>query len=1070
MLTIEALTVDYVQNPIGIDTREPGLGWMLHAEGGARGCHQTAYRIIVASRLELIDQQTGVVWDTGRVESAQSQHIIYAGHELDSCTRYYWKVKIWDQSGEESGWSDPAYWETGFMEDSEWQGSWITASFLKDPFPEPDLLSGIPVIWDADDEASNAESSVSQGGASGRGAAKRYFRLAFPLAEEWTEAKLHIYAADSNYIYVNGQSEGLYFPYEQTVTLDIAELLQLGDNVVACSSDGEKKGFIAVLHLTQSDGRTLQYSTEAPEWKVLDRYEDGWNQAGYRDDHWHAPVQIGRFGHEEWARYKRIVYPVNKGYGPNPRFGKSFKVRSGVSQARLYISSLGIYQCQLNDEPVSRDAFAPGWTDYRNRIPYQTYDVTGSLQEGNNRLEATVGSGWYAGLLGIFGPYHYGAKVACRAELHIAYLDGSTEIHYTDEDWQTAESPVVSADFFMGETYDARLELAPPAWRNAVLLDTVPGGRMTAAVGPAIRPTRKLIPVSIKRIGASIYQLDMGQNMVGRIRLGVSGRQGSQVRIRYAERLTPEGRLYTANLRSAKQADTYILNGTADEAYEPAFTYHGFQYIEIEGYHGELTIDKVTGIVIHSDLEEVGEMKTSHPLVNRLLDNIRWSQRGNFIGLPLDCPQRDERLGWTGDAHAFARTATYNMNSAGFYTKWLTDIRDAQRGDGAYPNVAPDVRDLGAGFVFFGDGGVIIPWTMYQVYGDKRFIEANYASMKKWIEYLLSDCDEQLVRRTETFGDHLAYGAETPKGLINAAFFAYSVKLMAAMAGAIGAERDAEEYSDLFIRLKDSFQKRHVLEDGSVVSGTQTAYVLALMIGLLPEATIPAAVSRLKDEIERNDWHLTTGFMGVSYILAALSEHGEQETALRLLLQESFPSWLYPVRNGATTMWERWDGWNEERGFQDPEMNSFNHYALGSVGEWLYRYLAGIDLAEGASGFQRFLIRPIMGGGFTHVACRFKSLYGFIGSEWRQDVNVGTMNVGIPVNTTAEIVVPAKPGDTVMIDGRSIGASQEQTEFETEALKEAGSGWTVLKRSSDALHIHAGSGQYQIKVYKGDNS
>ncbi|WP_229750438.1 alpha-L-rhamnosidase [Paenibacillus nasutitermitis] len=1034
--------MDYGRNPIGTDHPQPAFSWMLQAGQDTRGCKQSAYRIIVSNEEDHIVHNRGDVWDTGKVLSSQSQHLIYNGSPLASCTRYYWKVKVWDQHGAESEWSKPSHWETAFLSASDWQADWITAPFLQDPVPEPDLLKGVPVIWDIQEPEIPITDPI------------RYFRLRFSVQEQRPRAaKLQIYAVDSVYIYVNGQDQGLFFPYAQTVTLDILEWTRQGDNVIAVRSDGGDKGFIAVLSITSHQGIEQLYTT-ADEWKVSHTPAEGWLDPAYDSGHWRSPVAIGQFGEGEWSSYKRILYPVNRGYGPNPVFGTTFHVKASLAQARLYISALGIYSCRLNGEPVSGDKFAPGWTDYHTRIPYQTYDITPQLSAGDNRLEAIVASGWYAGLIGICGPYQYGGRTALRAQLQLHYTDGSMEVISTDEQWQVSESAVRTSDMLMGECYDARMEEASPPWQAAILLDNPAAGEMKAAEGPPIRHMRSLPVKSIAHIDGSKYLVDMGQNMVGWVRLRMTGTRGEHIRLRYAERLDAGGKLYTLNLRSARQTDHYTLKGGGEEVFEPMFTYHGFQYVEIEGYPGTLTADMIEGIVIHSALEEVGQMSTSNPMVNRLLENIRWSQRGNFIGVPLDCPQRDERLGWTGDAHAFARTATYNMNSAAFYRKWLTDIRDAQREDGAYPNVAPDVVSLGAGFVFFGDGGVITPWTLYKAYGDKRYILDNYDAMKSWIAFLRRDCDERLLRRTETFGDHLSYGSETPKAVINAAFFAYSVKLMREMSEEIGETADAAEYGRLFEQLKRTFQEHFVADDGRIAGHTQTAYVLGLKVGLLSEENIPRVVQYLVEDIRRHDWHITTGFMGVSYILAVLTDYGQADTAFRLLLQDTFPSWLYPVKNGATTMWERWDGWNEEKGFQDPEMNSFNHYALGSVGEWLYRYLAGIDVAEGLYGFQKFIIRPIIGGGFTNINCRYKSLYGWIESSWEHADGVLNMLVEVPANTTAEIAVPARDSASVTIDGESATTADWSA---------ADGSWTLLRQEEGIVWLRAGSGRYRLK-------
>ncbi|BBH23633.1 rhamnosidase [Paenibacillus baekrokdamisoli] len=995
MLTISKMMVDYEVNPLGIDAANPALSWQLRSDRSTQ--YQSAYRILVSLSSEALDRDIGDCWDSGQVVSGESQHRIYEGNPFQSGTRYYWKVKVWDEESNESEWSDSGWWETGLLSPSDWQAKWITAPFLPDPQPEPDLLRDIPVVWDPQARPNEDKEN-----------SRRYFRLSFAIDGELPEeAKLHVYATDSLYIHVNGEDEGLYYPYMQAVTLDIADLLREGSNLIACAADGEHPGFIAALSLRYSDGRAMLQTTES-NWKTFDIPEEGWISHDMDDSHWRSPVSIGRFGHDSWEVYKRILYPVNKAYGPCPRFRAQFRVDKPVLKARLYISALGIYQGYLNGRQIGNDVFAPGWTDYRTRIPYQTYDLTSLIQDGDNSLEAIVGSGWYAGNLGICGPYHYGKKVGLRAQLLLEFSDHTQEVIFSDTDWQSAESPVVAADMYMGETFDARKLMAQPEWQASLLHEELPGGLMSAQQGPPIQRIEEIVPKSIVRHDERTFIVDLGQNMVGWVRLKMQGAEsGKKIRIRYAERLEMDGSLYRANLRTAKQTDVYIAGGgNGEESYEPKFTYHGFQYVEIQDYPGELTADQITGIVVHSAADPVIDMETSNPSINKLLDNIRWSQKGNFFGIPLDCPQRDERLGWLGDAHAFARTATYNMNAAGFYTKWLTDIRDAQAEDGAIPDIAPFVEHFGYGHVFFADGGVIIPWIMYQVYGDTRFIETNYDAMARWIDWMIKDSDEQLIRKSESFGDHLSHGADTPPTLINAAFFAYSVQLMEKMALIVGKRSDSESYGELFERLKLSFQKRFVRDDGMIESETQTAYVLALKIGLLPEELIPLAFRNLLDDIRERDWHLTTGFMGVSYVLSELAERGETDVAYRLLLQDTFPSWLYSVRNGATTIWERWDGWTNEKGFQDPEMNSFNHYALGSVGEWIYRFVAGIDLQDGIAGYRTFKIQPRPGGGFTHASCRYETLYGTIVSSWRIENGIFTLHAEVPVNTEALIMLP----------------------------------------------------------------
>ncbi|MFD0673525.1 family 78 glycoside hydrolase catalytic domain [Cohnella sp. GCM10027633] len=1049
MLAIDRLTVDGAERPLGIDQASPAFGWRLTDGGsGKRGLAQSAYRILVASGLEALNADNGDCWDSGIVRSGESQHAAYGGVPFRSGVRYVWKAKIWDQDGNDCGWSEASAFETGLMEESDWRAGWISDPARPVPEPEPDRLAGVAVVWDG-------ETASAGDGAS---SAKRWFRLTLRLPEGTpSSAKLETYAADALHLYVNGQDEGLYYPYMQAVTLDIADLIVSGGTLtIAGCSDGERQGFVAALAIDYPDGASYRATTDDPAWKTTDREAPGWTSPGFDDGAWRPASRIGVFGEGDWTGYKRILYPVNRGYGPCPRFATTVHVAAPVARARLYASALGVYRACVNGEPVGSDALAPGWTDYRIRIPYQTYDVTALLREGDNDLAGTVGPGWYAGHLGICGPYHYGSSVAFKAQLHIEYADGRTETIATNADWRASDSSVLSSDIYMGETVDARIKPSEAAWRRAQAHEAAPGGRMVAQLGPPIKPMLELEPKEIRRIDDDTQLIDMGQNMTGWIRLGVRAEAGTRIVVRHAERLTPEGRLYRDNLRTAKQIDVYVAGGGQAETFEPSFTYHGFQYVEIEGYPGDLTAADVRGIVIHTALEDAGRLATSDPLVNRLVDNIRWSQRGNFMGIALDCPQRDERLGWTGDAHMFSRTATYNMASAPFYRKWLVDIRDAQGEDGAFPDVAPFVEHFGRGHVFFADGGVIMPWTMYKVYGDRRFVEDNYDAMRRYVDYLVGDSDERLVRRTESFGDHLSNGADTSRPIMNLFLFAYSVSLMTEMAGVMNDEAGAARYRTLFETLRRTFAERHLDAEGKIADGSQTAYVLALKIGLLSEEGRAIAKRELVNDIAARGERLTTGFMGAAYVLPMLSELGEHELAARLLLRREYPSWLYPVTQGATTIWERWDGWTEEKGFQDPEMNSFNHFALGAVGEWMYRYLAGIDIPEGEYGFRRVKLKPLPAEGLTSVSAAYDSEYGTIASEWTTVDGGLTLTVEVPPNVVADIEVPAGAGDTVEIDGSTI-------DVDTDAGA-AGDGWLFVGRSERAASFAAGSGRYTFRV------
>ena len=529
--------------------------------------------------------------------------------------------------------------------------------------------------------------------------------------------------------------------------------------------------------------------------------------------------------------------------------------------------------------------------------------------------------------------------------------------------------------------------------------------------GPPVRVTEGMPARRITQPAPGTYIVDIGQNMVGWARLKVRGVAGTRVRLRFGEVLNPNGTLYTANLRSAHATDTYICRGGGQtETWEPRFTFHGFRYVEVTGYPGKPGLDAVTGCVVGSDTPRTGLFTCSSPLVNQLVQNIDWGQRGNFLSIPTDCPQRDERLGWMGDAQIFARTATYNRDVAAFYENWLVSVRDGQSPEGGFSDVSPRMVDLANGAPAWGDAGVIVPWTVYEAYGDKRVLADNWPSMTRWLDYLTSANPNGLWlnRRGNDFGDWLSIDADTPKDVLATAYYAYDAQLMAQMARALGRAPEAAHYDMLFGRIKAAFNAAYVSPDGQVKGDTQTCYVLALRFGLLPASLRPLAAQHLADNIAARHNHLSTGFVGVGYLCPVLTDFGHNNTAYALLLNTTYPSWGYSIKQGATTVWERWDGYTAQKGFQDPGMNSFNHYSLGSVGQWLYEYVAGIDADPAAPGFQRLRLHPHPGPGLSFVQARYNSVRGPISSRWQTKNSRFTWDVTVPANTTADCLGPGQ--------------------------------------------------------------
>lgn len=728
---------------------------------------------------------------------------------------------------------------------------------------------------------------------------------------------------------------------------------------------------------------------------------------------------------------------------------KEFILRDRPVRARLYATARGVYQAQINGARVGDTRLAPGWTDYDKRIQYQTYDVTSLLSEGCNALGFYLGEGWYSGSIGFERPplgeqnRHYGAVPQLLAQLRVEYAGGARETIVTDLGWCGGTGAIRSSDLLMGEEYDARLE--QPGWDHAGF-DAA--GRQPVAAGvfddallvcdraQPVRILHERRPVAITQPAPGSFVFDMGQNMVGVARLRVRAAAGTTVRLRFGEALSPDGTLYTANLRAAQQTDLYTCSGREEEeCFEPLFTFHGFRYVEVSGYPGTPDLETITGCVMHSDTPPVGAFTSSSALMNRLHENILWSQRGNFLSIPTDCPQRDERLGWTADAQIFVRTASYNMDVAAFMTKYMADMVDAQLSSGAFTDVAPRLIVQNEGAPAWGDAGVIIPWTLWRVYGDTRIIERNWEAMRRWMTYLerTSFGHKRTGRLGSNYSDWLSIHARTPGEIVGTAYYAWDAHLMAQMARAIGRESEAAAFEELFAGIKRAFNAAWVQADGSIHGGTQTCYVLALQMNLLDEALRPKALAHLVADIEAHGGHLTTGFVGVGYLLPVLTRFGRLDVAYSLLNKESFPSWGYSIRHGATTIWERWDGWTEEKGFQNPRTNSFNHYSLGSVGEWLYRFVAGIELDDAEPGFARVRFQPHPGGGLTHAGARLETMHGAVSTAWRVAGACFEAEIAIPANTTAVVRLPTADWDSVLLDSAPIDQTcGEPTEMSIE--------------------------------------
>lgn len=932
------LRCEYLSNPLSIDAATPRLSWV--PQSSERGWRQSAYRVQVASSAQRL-QNGADLWDSGKVKSAQTLGVRYAGKPLQSGARCFWRVQVWDVKDQPLPTSAPSFWQMGLLRASDWKAQWISAQTPRDTKVGELNLPPVPML-----------------------------RKTFALAKPVERATMWVTARGLYEMRLNGAKVGDammapgwtdYNTHIQYQAYDVTAQLKPGANAVgALLGDGWFSGYVGFGRQRDHYGRDV-----ALKMQMQVRYTDGTTQTIGSDTSW-----------------------------------------QGASGPLVYSDMLQgeFYDARLEQNGWDTAQFKSNWksAEIASESGGQNVDVTDKLRAlmANGALSVKSGND-------IAGDPAYNTVKTLRVQYT---LDGVAKTQTVAED-QTLNLP--------GDGQTGKLVLVKATY--GVNRDSGAAAFLVGSSAPAVRVTQQLKPVKITQPKPGNFIFDMGQNMVGVARLRVQGAAGTKIQLRFAEMLNPDGTAYTANLRSARATDTYVCKGGGLETFEPRFTFHGFRYVEMTGFPGTPALSALAGLVIGSDIPKTGSFETSSQLVNQLQSNIDWGQRGNFLSVPTDCPQRDERLGWMGDAQVFARTATYNRDVAAFFDKWLQDVKDAQNPDGGYPDVAPRKVDNGNGAPAWGDAGVIVPWTMYQAYGDRQFIDKQWVSMGQWMDYITSVNPDGLWknRRANDFGDWLSIGANTDKELLATAYYAHDADLMARMARVTHRDAEAKAYDALFDKIKVAFNAAYVGADGKLKGDTQTAYLLALHFDLLPENLHAPATQRLAADIAAKNDHLSTGFIGVGYLCPTLSDNGRNDVAYKLLLQKTFPSWGYSIERGATTIWERWDGYTEEKGFQDVGMNSFNHYSLGSVGEWMFGTVGGIQTDPNYPGFERILVHPQPGPGLTFVNATYDSVRGRIVSNWKTEANGATYDVTIPANTTATITLAANDAKSVSEGGRA---------------------------------------------------
>jgi alpha-L-rhamnosidase len=836
---------------------------------------------------------------------------------------------------------------------------------------------------------------------------------------------------------------------------DSKESLSKGKNLVWNSGKINSNQSVYVLY----EGSPLQ-SGKKYYWQV--RVWDNDN----RVFSWSLPAfwQMGLLKTSGWkAKWIGPGYKEDTIMRPSPMFRKSFGLNKKIVAATAYITAHGLYEAQINGKRVGDSYLTPGWTSYKKRLQYQAYDVTNLLNTGKNAVGITLGNGWYRGTIGFSYSHNvYGKDIALLFQLDVDFSDGSTETIVSDSTWKSSTGPILYSEIYNGETIDARLEdkgWALPGhddtkW-DGVKVETYSLDNLVATRNEPVKKHETFQPLKMITTPKGEQVIDFGQNLVGWVIMKVKGKGGDKITITHAEVLDKDGNFYTTNLRSAKAQDNYILKGDTEETFEPHFTWHGFRYIKVEGYPGTLKPENFTAVTLYSDMEPTGTFTTSNALINQLQHNILWGQKGNFLDVPTDCPQRDERLGWTGDAQVFSRTAAFNMDVNNFMAKWLKDVQ-ADQVDGAVPWVVPNVLGFTSSSAGWADVAVIVPWNMYLAYGNKQLLEDQYSSMKAYLESIKKNAHDNLWNTGFHFGDWLFYrpnddnegrSAVTDKYLIAQCFYANSTQLLINAARVLGKDEDARVYSELLQKIKDAFVREYVTASGRLVSGTQTAYILALNFDMLPEILVKQAAERLVANIRDYGNHLTTGFLGTPYLCHVLTRFGYDSIAYKLLLQDTYPSWLYPVKMGATTIWERWDGLKTNGTFQTPSMNSFNHYAYGAIGDWMYRVMAGLDTYQDGVGYKHIRIWPHIGGGFTNVSASLQTYYGELSSGWKLYGNRALMDIEIPVNTIADVYIPANNAGEIAEGGKPLSA------FKEIVVKGKEEGFVVVQLGSGLYHF-----------------
>ncbi|MEO7099391.1 MAG: family 78 glycoside hydrolase catalytic domain [Luteolibacter sp.] len=1022
---ISRVTVNGRTDPLGIAADDISFGWSESSP--VRGTVQRVYQIRVGSKAG-----AGDVWDSGRVESSRQVDVsLPANVILAAATRYHWQVKVWDGENRASGWSEAAWFETGLLNSSDWaDAKWITRpTKAPDPAEWTDYTATIQFTLQNEafgvflrSSADAKDSYMMQVNVAGKDPVFKVHRRAASNYQELAAvdlSKFHLTNAG-----LKGTKSTLRFDVSGSTiitqlngtVIDTRSGVDLPHGLVGVRTFGNEAGLVHRIQVVEPGGR-----------KLIERSFDGGGN-GFSG----GTVINGALSLSGTTDAVFTDLPPSL-----PLLRGRIKLRDGIASARAYATARGIYQISANGKKAGDQFLAPGWTDYNQRIQSQTYDITALVKPGDNVIGVALADGWYHGKVGIGWSRVYGDRLAFLGKIKVTYRDGSSEWFSTGADWKAGDGPFVRGDLQDGERFDANLEQAgwnTPAfndstWPVAEVL-TPPTARVVPQPDEPVRAKTELTAKSRTEISPHTWIYDLGQNMVGVPKVTLKGKKGETAILRHAEDLyhtgPHKGGIYTDNLRSAQATDSYTFAADGTVTYQPTFTQHGFRYIEVTGLAQAPAAADVKGVVLGSDLRDTGDLATSHPMLNKLVSNIRWGQKSNFLSIPTDTPARDERLGWTGDINVFAPAAARFQDTRAFLSKWMNDVRDAQKPNGNLPAVVPQPRnefnDTGVGW---SDACITVPYAVWRATGDERIVRANWEAMKKFHAFVKDGAtrDGNLTEdgRSSFFsGDWLTL--ESVKRLeehkvIGTVYFAEDTRMMSEMAAVMGETEKAAEWAALVTAIREAFVKAYRSGDGAIYTGTQTAYAMALGADMIADPAMRAQTAeRFVQKLASDNNHLRTGFLGTPWLLPALSKIGREDLAMQLLLNETYPSWGFPISMGATTMWERWNSIRADGEFGPVDMNSFNHYAYGAVGDWMFGKLGGIQALE--PGYKKVRIAPLIGqGGLSLSNCSQETPYGRLASEWKVAGSQFFLKVEIPVNTTAIVSLPQSAGTAITENG-----------------------------------------------------